>query len=882
MTIQHLLKQGPDNFMLPFLWIHGESEEVYRSMVKAIYDANIRAFCIEARPHEEFCKELWWHDLDILLDEAEKRGMKVWILDDKHFPTGYAAGAAENAPAELRRQGLLNKHYPVKNGHITLDVAKKCHADHLQQSKHARTMYAITNHALGNYKPSCRFNDDRILSVTAVRKDRPEPPMDLSACVRDGVLDWDAPEGRWEVQLCFLSRNIGDRRSYINMMDKASCRLQIDAVYEPHYARYKDKFGTVIAGFFSDEPNLGNNYIYRVPTTLGQPQDLPWSRELEEALCQRLGEDFAVLLPLLWSNDCDAALTARVRYIYMDCVTRLVERDFSHAIGDWCRERGVEYIGHIIEDDGQHARTGCSLGHFYRGLMGQDWAGIDCIGSQVYPGGEDFTRARDPYFTSTGEFFHYALGKLGSSMGQLVPRMQNRTMCELFGNYGWGEGLRLEKYLLDHFMVRGVNRFVPHAFTCKAFPDPDCPPHFYAHGHNPQYRHFGRLMLYGNRVCRLLEGGTQQVPVAILYHAEAEWTGRCMPMEKAARILWDMQVDFHYVPSDVFAQPDWYHTEIGDALVVNGYAHRLLVIPTAQFITKETAEGICRLRAAGGTAVFLDELPQGLCTGEPLPQALADCPVIPLNELAGLADRMNLRNVRLSPETNRIRVLHQSGKQEAFYLFNEDTRPYTGTVQLPSAQNFVRYDAWENRLVRIAQQDGCIPVTLAPSESLILIGGACADAADAPVLCGKKTELTAFDESVCRSIDYPAFGEKRPVEKLQSYHLTDPAFSGFIRYETRFVLEEGFRFAALEITDAYEGVEVFVNGQSAGIQILPPFRYDLSALCHPGSNTLAIEVATTLHRQCGDLPYTRANTPDQWPLEPDPTGITGQVYLYWE
>ncbi len=882
MTFQQLLTHDPDNFMLPFLWIHGESEEVYRRMVKAIYDANIRAFCVEARPHEDFCKELWWHDMDILLDEAEKRGMKVWILDDKHFPTGFAAGAVQNAPAELRRQGLLNKHYPVKNGHITLNVEKKCHADHLQQSRHARTMYAVTNQVLGNLKPSCRFHDDRILSVTAVRKDRPGQPVDLSAHVHNGVLDWSAPEGRWEVQLCFLSRNIGAHRNYINMMDRASCQLQIDAVYEPHYARYRDKFGTVIAGFFSDEPELGNNYVYRVPTMLGQPQDLPWSRELEEALRQRLGEGFAVQLPLLWNNDCDAALTARVRYIFMDCVTRLVEQDFSRAIGDWCRERGVEYIGHIIEDDGQHARTGCSLGHYFRGLMGQDWAGIDCIGSQVYPGGEDFTRARDPYFTATGEFFHYALGKLGSSMGQLVPRMKGRTMCELFGNYGWSEGLRLEKYLLDHFMVRGVNRFVPHAFTSKAFPDPDCPPHFYAHGHNPQYRHFGRLMQYGNRVCSLLEGGVQEAPAAVLYHAEAEWSGRCMPMEKAARVLWDMQVDFRYVPSDVFAQPEWYRTEITDRLTVNGHAHRLLVVPAAQFITRETAEGIRQLRAAGGTVVFIDELPQGLCTGEPLPQALADCPIIPLSGLAALADRMYLRSVRLVPENDRIRVLHQTGKREIFYLFNEDTRPYIGTVQLPSAQPVVRYDAWENRLVKPEQQNGRLPVTLAPSESMILIGGDHPDAAEPFVLRGKKTELTSFEESVCRSIDYPAFGSKRPVEQLQSYHLTDPSFSGFIRYGIRFTLDENASFAALEITDAYEGVEVFINGKSAGIQILPPFRYDITALCHSGENELAVEVATTLHRQCGDLPYTRANTPDQWPLEPTPTGITGQVYLYRE
>ena len=29
----------------------------------------------------------WWHDMDIVIDEAKKRDMKIWILDDKHFPT---------------------------------------------------------------------------------------------------------------------------------------------------------------------------------------------------------------------------------------------------------------------------------------------------------------------------------------------------------------------------------------------------------------------------------------------------------------------------------------------------------------------------------------------------------------------------------------------------------------------------------------------------------------------------------------------------------------------------------------------------------------------------------------------------------------------------
>ena len=52
-------------------------------------------------------------------------------------------------------------------------------------------------------------------------------------------------------------------------------------------------------------------------------------------------------------------------------------------------------------------------------------------------------------------------------------------MCEIFGNYGWKTGVTDMKYLADHFLVRGVNNFVPHAFSPKAYPDPHRPPHFF-------------------------------------------------------------------------------------------------------------------------------------------------------------------------------------------------------------------------------------------------------------------------------------------------------------------------------------------------------------------------------------------------------------------
>ena len=80
-----------------------------------------------------------------------------------------------------------------------------------------------------------------------------------------------------------------------------SVRLLLEAVYEPHWQRYSQEFGKTLAGFFSDEPNLGNGPTYTKGNTLGCGQDLPWSRELESALEESWGPGWRRELPRLFS-----------------------------------------------------------------------------------------------------------------------------------------------------------------------------------------------------------------------------------------------------------------------------------------------------------------------------------------------------------------------------------------------------------------------------------------------------------------------------------------------------------------------------------------------------------------------------------------------------
>jgi hypothetical protein len=94
-TLKDLINNKNENYILPFLWMKGEDEQIIIEEISKIYECGIRGICVEARPHPDFAGPGWWHDLDIVMKEARERGMRVWVLDDAHFPTGYANGLIE-------------------------------------------------------------------------------------------------------------------------------------------------------------------------------------------------------------------------------------------------------------------------------------------------------------------------------------------------------------------------------------------------------------------------------------------------------------------------------------------------------------------------------------------------------------------------------------------------------------------------------------------------------------------------------------------------------------------------------------------------------------------------------------------------------------------
>ena len=479
--LKQLIENTCPNYILPFLWLHGEDEKTLRSEVQKIRQCGITAFCVESRPHPDFVGERWWQDMDILIDEAKKNRMKIWILDDSHFPTGPAAGHAATCASENRKSVL---------GYRWIDVCGPLSGS--------------------SFIPPHEVDVDNLKYIIARRIDGDNETIDITKNFISGRLYFDVPDGIWRIYYYYINADC-IHANHINHLREGGARVLIDAVYEPHYSRYKNEFGNTIAGFFSDEPGFyscetGYDSYER---KLGDEHfSLSWDNDMADWLTDCTGKPISEILPALSDNSAMTdIIRSNYRYEYMNILTNRYDKCFCSVLGDWCRSHGVEYMGHIIEDNNSHSNIGLSVGHFFRGMNGQDYSGADVVLHQILPGMDDIDHAAFTGFyansLSEGEFYSYSLYHMATSLAQIDSKKKGRTMCEVFGAYGWGEGSKLMKWMADFMLVRGVNRFVPHAFSPKEFPDDDCPPHFYAHGKNPQFESFKKLMTYMTRTAHL-------------------------------------------------------------------------------------------------------------------------------------------------------------------------------------------------------------------------------------------------------------------------------------------------------------------------------------------------------------------------------------------
>ena len=244
------------------------------------------------------------------------------------------------------------------------------------------------------------------------------------------------------------------------------------------------------------------------------------------------------------------------------------------------------------------------------------------------------------------------------------------------------------------------------------------------------------------------------------------------------------------------------------------------------------------------------------------------------------------KEIELNPQNKRIRAYHyKNEKQEIYYFVNEDEAVYSGEIRVPYLESCYAYDAWNGTKMaqeyRAEKEDATIlSMKLRLGESRIVVVEQEKETVSQlekslfEMMYGVEKEKIPVKKNweigTCRSIAYPKFSNFQPITKFEDYGKKEKKFSGFIAYRNQMELsKDQDRRYILFIPEAEEDVELFVNGTSQGIQILPPFLYDITEAVQDGENDIRIEVATTLERE------RRPNKGKQAPI-----GIYSTVKIY--
>jgi hypothetical protein len=801
------MKEGGMNAVAPFLWLHNEDDALIVRELERIHACGIRAVCIESRTHEEFCREDWWSDVRLILDECKRLGMKLWILDDKHFPSGYANGIFATKYKHLQprniRQRRVDISGPIRSCCILADEWKELPDDEL--------VAAV----------ALRYGEDGQFDGTAI---------DVSDSYRNGLYCFDLPSGVWGLVILISTQaDIQPRhREFCDKLNSDATDAYIEEVYQSHFEHFPNDFGDTLLGFFADEPAFHCNRCQR--TDVGDKwAGYPWHKNVYDALVGLWGKDTYTMLCRLWYDFSDGT-SASVRVAYMDAITALYRDNFSRRIGNWCHEHGVMYIGHVIEDANMHRRLGSGCGHFFRALDGQHMAGVDVVLHQIVPG---LGGIANTGFVSYMEMDHrlnqYVLAKLGTSAAHIDPKKKGRTMCEIFGAYGWAEDLSVMKYLADHFLVRGVNYFVPHAFSPKEN-DTDCPPNFYNSGKNPQFKYFGKLMAHLCRTSALISGGIHVPVCAVLYDAEAHWASAASCDDRdICKELYDAQLDYDIIPGDCLRDMD------KDG-VISGEQYPVLLVPYSTYLSKQQADLLAR--HADRVVIVGDRGYDGY-------------PHVSLGELVAYMEPY--RDVRVIGGGKGVRYYHYEKDGNACYLFsNEDiTKTLHTTVTLGGFTGgaYTLYDPFENRAVTRFSENGEIPLTLAPYNMVAILPNETVGDEDS-FLWENTADSTpispVWDIALCREQELPHYRHFKTTADLQNVTAPDvePTFTGNIRYTATVSLSRA-EHGILDLGEVGSTAEVRVNGTVVGVRTHPPYRFDIRDAARDGDNLLEITVTNT-------------------------------------
>ena len=480
--------------------------------------------------------------------EAKRRDMRVWIVDDAGYPSGFAGGKFSALKPEMRMQALMvTERIPAAGGEIV-----------------QRTL-----------KPET-------IAVTAWNEDA---GTRVSIPVTNGAIAWTAPAGKWVVIVVEHGFSTSPTRSDTNpkrvkdgsqsledYLDPAATRQFLEFTHEQYRKAVGEEFGKTILGFRGDEPD----YSIR---------GVPWTPKLLDEFQRVKGYDVRPYLAGFFavkSTEMTAA-ERRAKADYYDVFAQMFRDGFFKVQGEWCAVNHLEYQVHLNHEE-MEMQLVKSEGEFFRDMKYVQVPGIDSIWHQIW--------------TDTVSDFP----RLASSVSHVYGKP--RAFTESFAVYRPEPDVAMARYVLNEQMVRGVNLVETMYFPASTTPGRGASPYMQQAG-------YPELLRYVRRMSYLLSMGRPAATVALYLPSSAMWLGdeaADRAFVATERMLSERQIDFDVVSEDALATD--LKAGRGTLETLSGNRYQTVILPGEVVLSEAALGRLKELARGGGKVLFLGHLPE--------------------------------------------------------------------------------------------------------------------------------------------------------------------------------------------------------------------------------------------------------------------------------
>ncbi|NLE54047.1 MAG: hypothetical protein GX617_03835 [Lentisphaerae bacterium] len=548
-----------------------------------------------------------WRDTAEGFKDYIRRGMPVWIYDEKGYPSGTAGGAVTDAHPDTIAEGLFCYEY-----WRTLSGPMYYRADTPGDKLFRAMLLPLAG--------------GEALDVTASANER-------------GTLLMDIPAGEYHLFLMSSRRlfdgthaahSYSEPRNYINLLDRKATEAFVEVTHERYAALLADEFGRGVRAFFTDEPSL---IAWNIPR--GVYPIVPWQREFPARFQARYGYpiELAVVAvvtkrgPQLVKRRCD----------FWEFVGDGVAENFFGVLQDWCRAHGVKSSGHMLAEEHLQAHV-VNYGSLYKCGKRMDWPGIDQLNSeppalmndQIIP----IARLLASFADISGE------GESFTEFSDHCSRMANKQI-----------GLDWIRASVNWHVAMGITNLTSY-YNWDYFAEDD----------------IRALNQYTARLGGMIRQGRRDSRVALLYPEASIWSvytpsvepnamdhsEACRRVNDAfAKTSWELlhrQIDFDYVDEDLIND-----AEIADGkLAYRDRRYECVVLPAVTVLSCRTVDKLAAMLAAGIGVVVIGDVPAiARETGEDAPFAAKLLPHLASGKLA----QVPLQSGWTLPGPARLRAL---------------------------------------------------------------------------------------------------------------------------------------------------------------------------------------------------------------------------------